>query len=168
LNSNIKTDTFSQKKLTISWILCCCYCCCKGSNNRTSKTVEGKSWTVVVTSSLINPFTVSAVVDVVVGLNCWHIFSSQILFSSSNICCEEMQVQFYQYSMQLLRQQSCASKVQTYNVSTKKLRAKLTYVKAAHRTLVKLTRGGLNNLQDRRDWKKRTCVDFARRDKKNL
>ncbi len=40
---------------------------------------------------------------------------------------------------QLLRQQSCARKVQTYNVSTKKLCAQLTYVKDVHRTLVKLT-----------------------------
>ncbi len=35
---------------------------------------------------------------------------------------------------QLLRQQSFASKVQTYNVTTKKLGAQLTYVKAAFRT----------------------------------
>jgi hypothetical protein len=42
---------------------------------------------------------------------------------------------------QLLHQQSCASKVQTKNVSTKKLQAQLTYLKAAHGTLVKLTRG---------------------------
>ncbi len=43
------------------------------------------------------------------------------------------------FYMQLLRQQSCASKVQTLNVSTKKLCAKLTYAKAAHRKLEKLT-----------------------------
>ncbi len=40
---------------------------------------------------------------------------------------------------QLLRQQSCASKVQTLSVSIKKLHAQLTYVKAERRTLVKLT-----------------------------
>ncbi len=43
------------------------------------------------------------------------------------------------FSVQLLHQQSYASRVQTYNVSIKKLRSKLTYVKAAGRTLVKLT-----------------------------
>ncbi len=42
---------------------------------------------------------------------------------------------------QLLRQQFCASKVQTYIVSTKKLCAQLTCIKAARRTLVKLTPG---------------------------
>jgi hypothetical protein len=43
--------------------------------------------------------------------------------------------------MQLLRQQSCASKVQTSNDCIKKLRVQLAYVKAARKTLVKLTLG---------------------------
>ncbi len=43
------------------------------------------------------------------------------------------------FYVQLLCQQSCTSKVQTLNVSTKKLRTQLMYVKAAHRRLVKLT-----------------------------
>ncbi len=47
---------------------------------------------------------------------------------------------------QLLRQLSCASKVQTYNVSTKKLCTKLMYVKAAHRILVKQTPARRRNL----------------------
>ncbi len=42
------------------------------------------------------------------------------------------------FYLQILRQQSFASKVQTLNVSTKKLCAQLTYVKAARRMLVKL------------------------------
>ncbi len=50
----------------------------------------------------------------------------------------------------LLGSQSCASKEQTYNISTKKLRAKLTYVKAAHRTLVKLIPGEIDYFSLRR------------------
>ncbi len=46
---------------------------------------------------------------------------------------------------QLLRQQSCASKVQTLKLSTKKLWAQLTYVKAVRRWLVKLTPVWLKN-----------------------
>jgi hypothetical protein len=47
----------------------------------------------------------------------------------------EIKRQFHQPSMRSF----CASKVQTKNVSTKKLRAQLTYVKAARRIMVKLT-----------------------------
>jgi hypothetical protein len=43
--------------------------------------------------------------------------------------------------VQLLRQYFCAKKEQTLNLSTKKLRAKLSYEKAAHKMLVKLTPG---------------------------
>jgi hypothetical protein len=42
------------------------------------------------------------------------------------------------FYVQLLHQQSCASKVKTKNVSTKSC-AELTYVKAERRKLVKLT-----------------------------
>ena len=40
---------------------------------------------------------------------------------------------------QLLRQNPCAKKVQTYNVSTKKLLKTLSYEKAARKMLMKLT-----------------------------
>ncbi len=43
------------------------------------------------------------------------------------------------FYLQLLRQKSCTSKVQTLSVSIKKLHSQLTYVKAARRTMVKLT-----------------------------
>ncbi len=49
---------------------------------------------------------------------------------------------------QLLRQKSCASKVQTYDISKKKLHAQLTYVKAVHWTLVKLTPNGFHYLRE--------------------
>jgi hypothetical protein len=43
------------------------------------------------------------------------------------------------YYVQLLRRYFCAKKVQTLNLTTKKLRAKLLYEKAARIMLVKLT-----------------------------
>ncbi len=45
------------------------------------------------------------------------------------------------YYLQLLRRYFCAKKVQTLNLSTKKLCAKLSYEKAARKMLVKLTTG---------------------------
>ncbi len=53
--------------------------------------VDGRNWSDVVTSCLINPF--ARVVDVAVvvdNLHCWHFLSSETLFSTSNICSEEM------------------------------------------------------------------------------
>ncbi len=40
---------------------------------------------------------------------------------------------------QLLHQYFCAKEVQTFNLSTKKLRAKISYEKATHKMFVKLT-----------------------------
>jgi hypothetical protein len=49
------------------------------------------------------------------------------------------------YYVQFLHQYFCTKKVQTLNLSTKKLRAKLLYKKAARKMLVKLTLGGQAN-----------------------
>jgi hypothetical protein len=52
------------------------------------------------------------------------------------------------YYVQLLRRYICAKKVQTLNLSTKKLCAKLSYEKAVHKMLVKLTPGRQNRKCD--------------------